>query len=87
MIRLQCGHKITRMVAMLVRAIFISLGCLTVWLVVLPTMVILGGAALFLYATLAEITGLLTGSEPRTLDASAIRLTARRICGGAFVRH
>jgi len=70
---------------MLVRAIFISLGCLIAWLVVLPTVAILGGAALLLYATLAEITGLLTGSEPRTLDASAIRLTARRICAGAFV--
>jgi hypothetical protein len=70
---------------MLVRAIFISLGCLIAWVVLLPTMAILGGAALFLYATLAEITGVLTGSEPHTLDASAIRLTARRICAGAFV--
>jgi hypothetical protein len=72
---------------MLVRAIIISLGCLIAWLVVLPAIAILGGAALFLYATLAEITGLLTGSQPRPLDASAIRLTARRICAGPFVRQ
>ena len=65
---------------MLVRAIFISLGCLIAWLVVLPTVAILGGAALFLYATLAEIIGMLSGAKP--LDASAIRSTTLRICAG-----
>jgi hypothetical protein len=72
---------------MLVRAIYICLGCLIAWLVVLPAMAILGGAALFLYATLAEITGLLTGTEPRAIDPSAIRMRARRVCAGAFARH
>ncbi len=72
---------------MLVRAIYISLGCLFSWLVVLPAMAILGGAALFLYATVAEITALLTGTESRAIDPSAIRMSARRVCAGAFARH
>jgi hypothetical protein len=67
---------------MLVRSIFAWTGCLIAWLVVLPTMAILGGAALFLYATLAEVIGMLSGAKPRTLDASAIRSTTLRICAG-----
>ena len=65
---------------MLVRSIFVWTGCLIAWLVVLPTVAILGGAALFLYATLAEIIGMLSGAKP--LDASAIRSTTLRICAG-----
>ena len=47
----------------------------------------LNAALLFLYATMAEISGVLTGSlEPRTLDAFRDSIsTARRICAGAFV--
>jgi hypothetical protein len=70
---------------MLVRAIYICLGCLIAWLIVLPAMAIVGGAALFLYATLAEVTGVITGTEPRAIDPSAIRIRARRVC--AFGRH
>ena len=67
---------------MLVRAIFISLGCVIAWALVLPAMAILGGAALFLYASLAETYALMSGAEPRPLDASTIRSAARRICAG-----
>jgi hypothetical protein len=67
---------------MLVRAVFIWLGCVVAWLVVMPMIAIIGGAALFSYALLAEITVELTGTEPRPIDPSTIRLTARRICGG-----
>jgi hypothetical protein len=67
---------------MLVRLISVALGYLIAWLVVLPALAVLGAAALFLYATLAEITYLLTGTTPRAMDPSTIRLTARRICRG-----
>jgi hypothetical protein len=67
---------------MTMRSIFVWTGCLIAWLVVLPTMAILGGGALFLYATLAEIIDMLGGVKPRTLDASALRSTTLRICAG-----
>jgi hypothetical protein len=72
---------------MTMRSIFVWTGCLIAWLVVLPTMVILGGAALFLYATLAELIDMLSGAKPRTLDASAIRSTTLRICAGRSLPH
>jgi hypothetical protein len=72
---------------MLIRAIYICLGCLIAWLVVLPALAILGGAVLFLYATLAEITGLLTGTQPRPIDRTLIRMRARRVCTGNFARQ
>jgi hypothetical protein len=71
---------------MLLRSIFVAAGCLVAWLIVLPTLAVLGGAALFLYATLAEITSLLTGARPPAIDPSTIRLTARRICAGYSFR-
>jgi hypothetical protein len=67
---------------MTMRSIFVWTGCLIAWLVVLPTMAILGGGALFLYATLAEIIDMLSGVKPRTLDASALRSTTLHICAG-----
>ena len=67
---------------MLVRAIFVGVGCLLAWFVVLPMLAVLGGAALFMYATLAEISSLVTGTAPRTIDPSTLRMTARRICAG-----
>jgi hypothetical protein len=92
---LQCIHKIIGSVrpgshakedsSMPVRSIFVAMGCLIAWLVVLPGLAVLGGAALFLYATLAEISCLLTGTTPRAVDPSTIRLTARRICRGLSV--
>jgi hypothetical protein len=66
--------------SMMFRAVFGAAGCLIAWFVVLPVVAVLGGAALFLYAALAETTSLITGYAPRTIDASAIRVTARRIC-------
>ena len=67
---------------MLVRAIFVGAGCLLAWFIVLPTLAVIGGAALFLYATLAEVSALVTGTAPRTIDPSTLRTTARRICAG-----
>ena len=67
---------------MLVRAVFIWMGCVIAWLIVMPVIAIVGGAALFSYALLAEITVELTGTTPRPVDPSTIRLTARRICAG-----
>jgi hypothetical protein len=91
MIWLQCARNIVSYLSpgihakedssMLLRSVFGTLGCLIAWLVVLPALAVLGGAALFLYATLAEITSLITGKAPRAIDPSAIRSTARRICG------
>jgi hypothetical protein len=72
---------------MLVIFISVTLGCLIAWLVVLPVLAIGGGLALFLYATLAEITCQLTGTSPRAVDPAAIRLTARRICAQSFSRR
>jgi hypothetical protein len=67
---------------MLVRAIFVGGGCLLAWFIVLPMLAVLGGAALLLYATLAEISSWVTGNEPRTVDPSTLQTTARRICAG-----
>jgi siroheme synthase len=67
---------------MLARAIFVGAGCLAAWLIVLPALAVLGGAALFMYASLAEISNLALGRRPRPIDRSAIRSTARRICDG-----
>ena len=93
MIWLQCGRKLAPLKshavirlkddpAMLVKEFLTGMGCLLAWFVVLPVLAILGGTALFLYATLAEITSLLTGTAPKVMDASVTRLTARRICAG-----
>jgi hypothetical protein len=73
---------------MLARAIFVGVGCLLAWLIVLPALAVLGGAALLLYATMAEFTSLVTRAEPRAIDPSTVRLMARRICAGySFTRH
>lgn len=67
---------------MLARPILVVLGCLLAWFVVLPIVVVLGGGALFLYATMAELTSLIAGDASRTVDPATLRLTARKICAG-----
>jgi hypothetical protein len=70
------------------KAILFSLGCLLAWFVLLPLLFIGGGAALFAYATFAELGAFLTGNSGKTVDTTGAREIARRICGGYGVpRH
>ncbi len=71
---------------MSLKAIFYSLGCVIAWFVLLPMLVIGGGIALFAYATFAELGAFLTGSPARTLDTTAAREIARKMCGGYLVK-
>jgi hypothetical protein len=66
---------------MSLKAIFLSLGCVVAWFVLLPTLVIGGGISLFAYAIFAELGALLTGNRSQTLDSAATREIARRTCG------
>ncbi len=67
---------------MSLKAISYSLGCVIAWFVLLPLLVIGGGLALFAYATFAELVALLTGRDGNSLDISAAREIAHRMCGG-----
>jgi hypothetical protein len=67
---------------MLIKALLSSLGCLLAWVFLLPVFALVGGAGLFLYATLAEIGSLFTGRTVKTIDPSTARENARRICMG-----
>jgi len=71
---------------MSLKTILFTLGCLVAWFVVLPLVLITGGAALFAYAIFAEFGAFLTGHPGKTLDASAAREIARRMCGGYGVQ-
>jgi hypothetical protein len=68
------------------KAVFFSLGCLIAWFVLLPVVVIGGGAALFAYAVFAELGAFLAGIPSKTLDTAAAREMARSICPGYGVR-
>jgi hypothetical protein len=67
---------------MSLKAILLSLGCVLAWFVLLPTLVIGGGVALFAYAIFAELGAFITGNPSQTLDSTAAREIARRTCGG-----
>jgi hypothetical protein len=67
---------------MSLKAVLFSLGCVVAWFVLLPLFVIGGGICLFAYAVFAEFVAILTGKPGKTLDTSAARETARRLCGG-----
>jgi hypothetical protein len=67
---------------MSLKAIPFSVGCVIAWFVLLPVLVIGGGVALFAYAIFAELAALIAGTPSKTLDTSAARETARRLCGG-----
>jgi hypothetical protein len=72
---------------MLLKTLFSSVGCVLAWFLLLPVLAIIGGAGLFLFATLAEIAALFTGKPAKSLDPSAAREIARRICMGySFTR-
>jgi hypothetical protein len=56
---------------MSLKAFLFSLGCVLAWFVLLPVVAIGGGASLFLYATLAELTASITGSPGQRLGVQA----------------
>jgi hypothetical protein len=64
------------------KTILFTLGCVMVWFVLLPAFVFGGGIALLSYAVIAELGALVTGKPAKTLDTSAAREIARRVCGG-----
>lgn len=67
---------------MSMKAIFLALGCILSWFVLLPVLVVGSGIALFAYAAFAELGALLTGHPEQSLDNCAARDIARRMCGG-----
>ena len=67
---------------MSLKTILFSFGCVLAWFILLPTLVIGGGIALFAYAIFAELAAFLTGNPSHTLDGNAAREFARRMCGG-----
>jgi hypothetical protein len=71
---------------MSLKAVFLSLGCLIAWFVLLPMVLVGGGIALFAYAVFAELGAFLAGIPNKTLDTSAAREMARRICHGYSVQ-
>jgi hypothetical protein len=71
---------------MFLKAILLALGCLLAWLVLLPLLVIGGGAALFAYAIFAEFGAMFLGNTGTTVDPAAAREIARRMCGGYGVQ-
>ena len=71
---------------MSLKTILFSLGCVIAWFVLLPTLMIGGGIALFAYATFAELGAFLTGSPARTLDTTVARELARKMCDGYGVK-
>jgi hypothetical protein len=66
---------------MSLKTILFTLGCVVVWFVLLPAFVFGGGIALLSYAIIAEFVAFLTGKPAKTLDTSAAREIARRMCG------
>lgn len=68
------------------KTILFSLGCVIAWFVLLPTLVIGGGIALFAYATFAELGAFLTGTSAGTLDTAVAREMAHKMCGGYGVK-
>jgi hypothetical protein len=67
---------------MFFNAIFIFLAYVVAWFLILPIFAIGGGAILFVYAAMSELGALLTGSAENSLDPTAARKIARRICLG-----
>jgi hypothetical protein len=64
------------------KAVLFALGCLVAWFALLPLLLIAGSATLFAYAIFAELAAFLTGHRSKTLDTSAAREIARRMCSG-----
>jgi hypothetical protein len=71
---------------MSLKAILFWLGCLLAWFVLLPLFLIAGGALLCGYAVLAELGAIFMGVPSNTLDKSAAREIARRMCGACAVQ-
>jgi hypothetical protein len=68
------------------RSVFLSLGFLMAWFLLLPLLVVGGGIALLAYALIAELTAVLTGNPGKSLDSSAAREIAGRMCSGYAAR-
>ena len=71
---------------MSLKAILFTIGCLVAWFILLPLLLIVGGAALFAYAIFAELGEFLLGNPSKTLDKSAASEIAHRMCGGYGVQ-
>ena len=71
---------------MFLKTILLSLGCLLAWFVLLPLLVIGGGVALFTHAIFAEFCASFLGNTGTTVDTTAAREIARRMCGGYGVQ-
>lgn len=68
------------------KAILFTIGCLVAWFILLPTLLIVGGATLFASAIFAELAESLVGIPSKALDKSAASEIARRMCCGYGVQ-
>lgn len=66
---------------MLLKPVVFYVGCAAAWLL-LPVLVVIGGALLVTYATLAELADFITRSASPALDHSTARELAQRMCVG-----
>jgi len=67
---------------MSLKAVLFSIGCALVWFVLMPLLVVGGGAALLAYAIFAEIAAVFTGSADKSPDTATAREIAGRVCLG-----
>ena len=67
---------------MSLKAALFSISCALAWFVLLPLLVVGGGATLLAYAIFAELGAVFTGHADNSLDTSSAREIARRMCLG-----
>ena len=65
-----------------VKPLFLLLGYLFAWFVLLPLLFVVGGITLLACAIIAESAALITGNSDKSLDAKAARGIASRMCSG-----
>jgi hypothetical protein len=70
---------------MSLKLILFTIGCLVAWFILLPLLLIVGGAALAC-AIFAEVGEFLVGNPSKALDKSAASEIARGMCGGYGVQ-
>jgi hypothetical protein len=66
---------------MSLKALVFAIGCVIAWFVLLPLLVIGGGMTLLAHAIFGEFVTFVTGHADPSIDRSAAREIARRMCG------
>lgn len=68
------------MIPLMLQRIALLIASLIAWFVVLPAFALIGGAALFTYAAVAELIDSARAIKTETLDAASVRKLAARKC-------